>query len=155
MYKKEKSRNSTNIYRSTMISLTSKTHTRKAVFLQTTKSFSRDVTWGWITRRGFARMTHVSFLRVTPESRNIKYKIVRETPIWTHSYHDIEQVETGFLVLRARITRVANHLTADPHEVSIDSSAPRKGRIASTFWRKWVEWRRTMFRNVFRKRILI
>lgn len=84
--KKEKSRNSTNIYRSTMISLTSKTHTRKAVFLQTTKSFSRDVTWGWITRRGFARMTHVSFLRVTPESRNIKYKIVRETPIWTHSY---------------------------------------------------------------------
>lgn len=108
----------------------SKSHTRKAAFfLQRTESFSRDVTRGWITRRGFARMTHVSFLRVTPESRNLKYKIVRETPIWTHSYHDIEQVETGFLVLRARITRVANHLTADPHEVSIDSSAPRKGRI--------------------------
>lgn len=62
-----------------MISPSGKAHTRKAIFFfcKGLKVSRVSVTWGWITRRGFARMTHVSFLlRVTPESRGIKYKIV-------------------------------------------------------------------------------
>lgn len=51
-----------------------------------------------------------------------------------NSYHDIVLVHSAdLLVVRARKTRVASHLTAEPHEVPIDSSASREGEITSTF----------------------
>ena len=82
--------------------------TRKRRFLAGTESFSRDV-----TREGSnPRKKRERFFTSHARKSLARHKIVRRTRVRTHSYHDIGLVhrDFGFLVLRARITRVASDL---------------------------------------------